>query len=533
MTAQIATTLPITSAPDARPLAGRTPLRHLVIVGGGSSGWMTAAAIANATRPTPDSGLAITVVESEEIGIVGVGEATIPPVRLFNQSLGIDEATFLRETQGSFKLGIEFVNWSRPGHRYFHPFGTHGADWDPIPLHQHWLRARAEGDDTPFDAYSFAWHVAQAGRMGMPSRDPRQVQSTFNYAYHFDAVLYGRYLRRYSEAKGVVRVEGKIVEARRDATSGDLTAVVLADGREIAADFFVDCSGFRGLLIEGALESGYEDWSHWLPADRAMAVPCSFDAGGPSGAGFTPYTRSTAREAGWQWRIPLQHRIGNGYVFSSQFLSEDEAASVLLANLDGSPLADPRPLRFVTGRRKVSWNRNCLAIGLAAGFMEPLESTSLHLIQTGITRFLALFPDRGDLRVARDEYNRLTRVEYERIRDFLILHYKATVRQDTPLWKYCANMAVPDALAWKVEAFRATGRIYADQGELFQNASWLAVLLGQDVLPAAYDPLLDLRGGLETSARRLAGLRELMAQTALTLPTHADYVGGLIARQAA
>lgn len=495
------------------------PLAHVLIVGGGSSGWMTAAAVANATR----GGCKVTVVESEEIGIVGVGEATIPPIRVFNQSLGIDEATFVRETNGSFKLGIEFVGWGRKDHRYFHPFGTYGADWDPIPVHQHWNRARLKGDDTPLDEYCMAWHLARAGRFGLPSRDPRQVQSTFNYAYHFDAVLYGRFLRRYAEARGVTRVEGRIVSVRRAEATGDIAAVTLSDGREIAADFFIDCSGFKGLLIEEALGTGYEDWTHWLPCDRAVAVPCAYREGEET-SGFTPYTRSTAREAGWQWRIPLQHRIGNGHVYSSQFVSDDAATETLLANLDSQPLANPRPLRFVTGRRRLSWNHNCVAIGLAAGFMEPLESTSLHLIQTAIGRFLALWPGKAIDPRLRDEYNRLTRLEYERIRDFIILHYKANSRTDSELWRYCAAMAVPDSLSWKLDMFRDNGRIVADVGELFQNASWLAVFVGQDVLPQRYDSLLDIRNDEALSAQRLAGLRRVMTEATPTLALHRAYV---------
>ena len=405
--------------------AGSEPLRHIAVIGGGSAGWMAAASLANALQGE----CRITLVESDAIGTVGVGEATIPPIKLFNNRLGIAENDFIRATQGSFKLGIQFIDWGRKGHAYFHPFGPFGADFDMVPLHHYWLREREAGDSTSLDEYSMAWAAASRNRFDRPARDPRMVQSTFDYAYHFDAGMYAAYLRRYAEQRGVVRVEGRIESVARDAESGRIARVSLEDGQTIEAEFWLDCTGFRGLLIEDTLATGYEDWTHWLPCDRAAAVQCTH------GGEFTPYTRSTARAAGWQWRIPLQHRIGNGYVHCSEFISEDEAAQVLLDNLDGEPITDPRILRFKTGRRKKFWNSNCVAIGLAAGFMEPLESTSLHLIQTGISRFLALFPDRGIDPLAVEEYNRLTTLEYETIRDFLILHYHATERDDTELWR--------------------------------------------------------------------------------------------------
>lgn len=488
-------------------------LRGIAIIGGGSAGWMAAAAIANAVR----GGCAITLVESEEIGTVGVGEATIPPIKVFNQTLGIDENEFVARTNGSFKLGIEFIDWSRRGHRYFHPFGQFGAEFDVVPLHHHWLRAREAGLATSLDDFSMAWAAARKLKFDRPIRDPRRIQSTFDYAYHFDAGLYAKFLRAYSEARGVNRLEGKVVDVRLQPDNGFVDRVVLDDGREVEADLFVDCSGFRGLLIEGALQTGYEEWTHWLPCDRAMAVPCA------NGGAFTPYTRSTAREAGWQWRIPLQHRIGNGYVYSSGFLSDDEAASTLLANLDGAPLADPKPLRFVTGRRKKSWNRNVVAIGLAAGFMEPLESTSIHLIQTGIQRLLALMPDRDFDPLGTEEYNRITKSEYERIRDFLILHYHATERNESELWRYCAAMDIPESLSWKLKHFQRHGRLVSEGMELFQNPSWLAVFIGQNVWPQGYDPMVDLRQGVE-SDRLLAGLRRVIEEAADHMPTHADFI---------
>ncbi|MFZ9085589.1 MAG: tryptophan halogenase family protein, partial [Steroidobacteraceae bacterium] len=348
-------------------------------------------------------------------------------------------------------------------------------------------------------------------------RDPRLAKPTFDYAYHFDAGRYARYLRGYAERRGVRRLEGRIVDVRLRPTDGYVEALRLADGTEVAAELFIDCSGFRGLVIEQALATGYEDWTHWLPCDRAVAVPCE------SGGDFTPYTRSTAREAGWQWRIPLQHRIGNGYVYCSRLLEDQQAAETLLANLDGRPLAEPRQLRFTTGRRKLFWNRNCVSIGLAAGFMEPLESTSLHLIQTGITRLLALFPDQEFDPLARAEYNRLTALEYEGIRDFLILHYHATTRDDSTLWRECAAMTIPDSLRYRMEHFRARGRLVSTSIELFQNPSWLAVLVGQEVWPERHDAMVEQRTRVDAAAR-LAGLRQAMAETAAAMPTHRDYI---------
>lgn len=488
-------------------------IRSIAVVGGGSAGWMAAAALGHMLCGDCE----IHLIESEDIGTVGVGEATIPPIKLFNQQLGIDENDFLKASQGSFKLGIEFVNWARSGHRYFHPFGQFGADFDRIPLHQYWLRAHAQGDETPLQEYSMAWVAASHNKFDRPARDPRLVQSTYDYAYHFDAGLYSRYLRGYSEQRGVQRHEGRIVDVFLDDESGHIDHVVLESGEKIAADFFIDCSGFRGLLIEGALETGYEDWTHWLPCDRALAVPCEH------GGGFTPYTRSTAHEAGWQWRIPLQHRIGNGYVYCSRFISDDEAAAKLMSHLDGPPLGEPRPLRFITGRRKLFWNRNCVALGLAAGFMEPLESTSIHLVQSSIQRLLALFPDRDFDPLVIQEFNDLTIREYERVRDFLILHYHATERDDTELWRYCAAMEIPASLHYKMAHFRRYGRLITDGWELFQNPSWLAVHIGQFNWPQRYDPLVDERTNVD-SERLLGGIRRVMNEVQQAMPTHRQYI---------
>jgi tryptophan halogenase len=485
----------------------------VVIVGGGSAGWMTAASLANAIQ----GGCEITVIESDEIGIVGVGEATIPPIKLFNHTLGVDENAFIRATQGSFKLGIEFVDWCRLGNRYFHPFGRFGVDFDVAPLHHYWLRAHADGDPTPLQDYSMAWAAARADKFDRPSRDARLIQSTFDYAYHFDASLYAKFLRVYAEQRGVNRIEGRIVETLLRGQDGFIQALKLADGRTFEGDFFVDCSGFRGILIEEALKTGYEDWTHWLPCDRAVAIPCLRT--GP----FTPYTRSTARTAGWQWRIPLQHRVGNGHVYSSQYIDDDEATAVLLANLESEPLASPRLLRFVTGRRKLHWNKNCVAIGLSSGFLEPLESTSIHLIQSGITRLLALFPDRDFDPASVAEYNRITQIEFERVRDFIILHYHACMRDDSPLWRYCGAMSIPDSLQYKLDQFRGAGNIVSDGLELFQNVSWLAVFLGQNVMPRRYAPLIDFRRSVDAESF-LTSLRRSIAQAVNGMPLHEAYI---------
>ena len=440
---------------------------------------MTAATCAHRLN---DGSCTITLIESPEIGTVGVGEATIPTIRLFNQSLGIDEADFLRATQGTFKLGhrIPGLGAHRPSlHASFrHSRPAHGVARSPA------LAAAARAGRQQRFRGLFAERRDRAARPGRPAGSRRRPGRLYGYAYHFDAGLYAAYLRRYSEARGVRRLEGKIVAHSLRAGDGFIESLQLEDGRRIEADLFIDCSGFRGVLIEQALKSGYEDWTHWLPCDRAVAVPCE------SAGALTPYTRSTARAAGWQWRIPLQHRIGNGYVFCSRHISDDEAAATLLANLDGKPLAEPRVLRFVTGRRRSIWNRNCVAIGLAAGFLEPLESTSIHLIQKSITHLFNLFPDRGFSPVLSEEFNRLALAEYDHIRDFVVLHYKANARDDAPLWRYCRDMPIPESLAWRLEHFRNSGRVLRYPADLFAAPNWLAVLLGQEVWPENGDPLV-------------------------------------------
>ena len=489
-------------------------VRDIAIVGGGTAGWMAAAILG---RRLGQGFGAIRVIESPDIGTVGVGEATIPPIRLFNNALGINEDEFLRKTQGTIKLGIEFKNWSKLGREYFHPFGAHGTSLEQVSLHQDWLRLRELGDTTSFEDYSFNTAAARCGRVPAGSPVDDSLSPVFGYAYHFDAGLYAEYLRGYAQARGVLRLERKIVNVELRAEDGFIRALHLEDGQHLEADLYIDCSGFRGLLIEQALKTGYEDWTHWLPCDRAVAVPCE------SAGALTPYTRSTAREAGWQWRIPLQHRIGNGYVYCSRFISDDEAAATLMSNLDGRAKAEPRFLRFTTGRRKKFWNKNCIALGLAGGFLEPLESTSIHLIQKGLTHLLNFFPDRQCSPLLADEFNRLAINEYERIRDFIILHYKATTRVDAPLWQYCGNMDIPEPLAYKIQQFKNSGRVIKYGGDLFAAPNWIAVFLGQEVWPERYDTLVDQRdaAGIRANLRQM---RAAIRRAAEAAPLHAEYI---------
>ncbi len=499
-------------------MTAQQPLQDIVIVGGGTAGWMSAAALATVLRGR----YRIRLVESDEIGIVGVGEATIPMIQLFNKVLGIDEDEFLRRTQGTFKLGIEFVDWGRLGEVYMHGFGRIGQDLWTVPFEQYWQQGVAAGriaDD--LQPYAINRAAAKAGRF--MRADPAMAGSPLaeiTHAFHFDAGLYARYLRSLAEAAGVQRIEGRIEQVLLQESGpheGHVRAVRLAGGQEVAGELFIDCSGFRGLLIEGALKTGYEDWTHWLPCDRAMAVPCS------NAPELLPYTRATARGAGWQWRIPLQHRIGNGLVYCSRHLSDDEAAATLLANLDGEPLAEPRPLRFTTGMRKRGWNRNVVAVGLASGFMEPLESTSIHLIQTAIARLITFFPDRGFAPADVDEYNRQMRNEYQRIRDFLILHYHLTQRDDTPFWRECRTMDVPEGVRRKMALYRSRGRIVREDNELFAEVAWLQVMQGQGLRPEGHHPLVGLIPQPEIDAY-LDNVRSVIAKCVDVMPTHAEFI---------
>jgi tryptophan halogenase len=491
-------------------------IRKVVIVGGGTAGWMAAAAIARVMGEI--QGFRIELVESDEIGIVGVGEATIPQITFFNALLGIDEHDFVRATHATYKYGIEFRDWTRIGHRYVHPFGFYGLDMKGIEFHHHWLKGKALGSPWPLDDYALSIVAGLAGKFDHPRPDlPNSPLSKLGYAFQFDASLYGRYLRRLAEAAGVVRTEGRIVEVAQNGETGFVEAVVLQSGARVEGDLFIDCSGFRGLLIEQTLGAGFEDWSKWLPCDRALAVPCEL------GGEHQPLTRSTARPAGWQWRIPLQHRIGNGYVYSSEHISDDEAAATLLANLDGIPLADPRPLRFRAGHRRKAWVKNVVALGLAGGFLEPLESTSIHLVQTGIARLMTLFPTRAFDPAEIDRYNALTEREYVDIRDFLVLHYKATERADSDFWNYCRTLEPPEGLAYKIDMFRRNGRIFREHEELFTETSWLAVMVGQGIEAGGYHPAADLLPDDET-LRRLDHIREVVGHTAGQMPTQDEFL---------
>jgi tryptophan 7-halogenase len=488
-------------------------IRRIVIVGGGTAGWMAAAALS--TRLDREVG--ITLIESDEIGTVGVGEATIPHLAVFNEMVGINEDEFLAACQGTFKLGIEFVDWGETGERYFHPFGPHGHDLRGVHFHQLYLRESKRRPLPDISNWSMSAVAASLGRFARPPPDARLPLSQLAYAFHFDASLYARFLRSRAEDQGVTRIEGKIVDVALDGSSGNVQSVTLADGRAIEGELFIDCSGFRGVLIEQKLGTGYEDWSRWLPCDRAAAVPTPL-AGPPE-----PYVRCTARSAGWQWRIPLQHRMGNGLVYSSAYQSREEAEATLLSNLQGEKLAEPRHLSFTAGRRRLAWNANVVSLGLASGFIEPLESTSIHLIQVGISKLLALFPDKRFMESERDEYNRQTQDSVEDIRDFIILHYKATRRDDSDFWNYCRTMDVPDKLAAKLELWRSKGRIFREGAELFGTASWVAVLLGQGIVPQELEPIAQAVDPAVVH-EALDKMRLSYRNMAEHMPSHADFI---------
>ena len=491
-------------------------IKSITVVGGGSAGWMAAAALATylGRRAT------IRLVESEEIGIVGVGEASVPHIRLFNgQWLGIDEAEFVKGTHGTIKLGIQFNDWGRIGDSYIHGFGTIGRAVGPLPFHQFWLKLRQAGRAAPIGEYSPQTVMAPQGRFAPRDRNapPNSPLADIAYAYHFDATRYARFLRELAEQRGVQRIEGKIVGVNQRAADGFIESVTLASGQVVEGELFIDCSGFRGLLIEETLKTGYVDWTHWLPCDRAMAVPSErIDP-------VTPYTRSTARAAGWQWRIPLQHRTGNGYVYSSRHISDDEACATLLANLDGKALAEPRPLRFTTGMRRKFWNKNVVALGLASGFLEPLESTSIYLAQSGITRLLSLFPRRDFSPLLVERYNRESAFEYERVRDFLILHYKVTERSDTPFWDYCRTMDIPDTLREAIDLFRLDGRYFRNGEDFFALPSWVQVMLGQGIVPRSYHPIVDEMPE-DKLVEHVEGVRTMLAHAVGTMPTHQEWI---------
>lgn len=489
-------------------------IKNIVIVGGGTAGWMTAAAFSKVLK---NNYCNIRLIESNDIGTVSVGEATIPQISLFNKLLGIDENDFIRKTQSTFKLGIEFANWKEKGHSYMHPFGSYGTDMDAIQFHHYWLKMFNQGKAPDIEAYSLANIAAKQGRFTRPQNAGNSPLSQISYAFHFDATLYAKYLREFSTNLGVVRTEGKVVDVSLRNSDGFIDSVVLESGERVEGDLFIDCSGFRGLLIEGALKTGFTDWSEWLPCDRAVAMPCM------AKDEVKPYTVSTAQDAGWTWRIPLQHRIGNGYVYPSKYVSDDEAVAILRSQMESEPLSEPNFLRWKTGVRNKGWNKNCVAIGLSAGFLEPLESTGLHLIQSAIAKLLGMFPSKGFEQADIDTYNDQLSVEMDRIRDFIILHYKVTNREDTEFWRFCKNMDIPDYLQKKLDLYQSNGRIYRQDVELFNETSWLAVMHGQGLKTKGYHPLVDTLSESEI-LRRLQHVQGVIDKSASSMPMQSDYI---------
>ncbi|MFG6486147.1 tryptophan halogenase family protein [Roseateles sp. BYS78W] len=493
-------------------------IRRIVIVGGGTAGWMTAAPLGQ-LMGSGDHGARceIVLIESPEIGTVGVGEATLPTIRFYNRTLQLDNAEFIRKTQASFKLGIEFKDWGHLGNRFFHGFGEFGPAIANRSSVMHWLRLHGHGGMDNPEAWSTATVMAMRNRFVPPEGDVASAANAYSYAFHFDAGLYAAFLREYAMARGVKREEGTIVDVSVRPGDGFVTAVTLADGRRIEGDLFIDCSGFRALLIEGVCKVGYRDWTHWLPCDSAQAVPC--DRVSP----LTPYTTSTARSAGWQWRIPLQHRTGNGHVYCSGYISDDEAGRVLMGNLDGAAQGEPRQLRFKTGVRKKSWDRNVVAIGLSSGFLEPLESTSIQLIMDGVGRLIELFPDRRCDRFLADEYNRRMTQQYESIRDFIVLHYKLTQRDDSEFWRYCAAMSIPDTLNHQIELFRRSGRVAILDPDSFAEPSWVSLFLGLGCWPERHDPLL-AQVDAQALREHFQRLRAAISQTVDGMPDHGAFI---------
>jgi tryptophan 7-halogenase len=496
-----------TSKPNA---AG---IQKLVIVGGGTAGWMAAAALAKILK----SRIAIELVESDEIGTVGVGEATIPMINVFNHAVGIDENEFIRATNGTFKLGIEFVNWGKLGDRYIHGFGRFGQDLGSVDFHQYWLKQYLQGKAPDLEAFSINRMACRANKFMRPDASlANSPLSEIAYAFHFDAGLYAKFLRGISERAGVKRTEGKIGQVKQH-QDGRIASVVLESGVEISGDLFLDCSGFQGLLIEKTLQTGYADWTHWLPCDRAVAVPCE------NAPQLTPYTRATAHKSGWQWRIPLQHRMGNGHVYCSSHISDDEAASVLLGNLDGKALADPRFLRFKTGMRKKIWNKNVVSVGLSSGFLEPLESTSIHLIQTTIAKLVSFFPDRDFAQDDIDEFNTQMAFEFESVRDFIILHYHVNQRDDSAFWIDCRNMAVPENLKQRIALWQSRGRLKRFNLELFAEVGWLQVLHGQNLRPQGAHALVDVLPEQDVDAF-LGNIQNVIRRCVDLMPEHSAFI---------
>jgi tryptophan halogenase len=497
---------------DTQQSSADKRIHDIAIVGGGTAGWLAAAMLA---RALPGTRTVITVIESPDVGTVGVGEATIPPIIDVLRFLSIDEADFVRHTQATYKLGIKFSDWRQLGHSYWHPFGTFGASINRRPFYHCWHRAQAAGLAPRFNDFSPCAALGEAGRFRFPDGNPDAPASGLRYALHFDAVLVAKYLRSYSERLGVARIERTVVGAARR-PDGFLDQLQFSDGSTLRADLYIDCSGFRGVLIEQILGTGYLDWSAMLPCDRAVAFPTALTSARP------PYTQSRARRAGWHWRIPLQHRAGNGYVYASSHCSDEQAYADLASTLGEKPLADPRFLRFVTGRRKLFWNRNCVALGLASGFLEPLESTSIHLVTSGMYHLLEHYPDKDFDQTNIDSYNDEMIYQNERVRDFVVLHYCLTQRDDTPFWRYCRSMAIPDSLRQRIDLYRRTGRIRRRAGELFTDLSWFYIFEGLGVRPDSYDPLLDVVT-VSQLQECLAAMADSTAGVAKTAPAHDSY----------
>ena len=491
-------------------------IQNLVILGGGTAGWITASLMAKVLGKNVN----ITLVESDKIGTVGVGEATIPPIVNFNHALGLDEQEFLQATKGTIKLGIQFENWSKQGDSYMHAFGGIGKNFPFCDFYHFWVKSRRSGDTSSLWDYSLNYQAAIRNKFAPLAQIKGTKLPGISYAYHFDAGLYAQFLRQYSEKKGVVRIEGTVQEVKVNPDSGFVDSLLLESGKEVHGDLFVDCTGMAALLIQKALGAGYEDWSHWLPCDRALAVPSV--AVKP----IVPYTRSIAHESGWQWRIPLQHRTGNGMVYSSRHWEDEQARDALLNNLDGEALADPKLIAFRTGRRREAWRKNVVAIGLSSGFLEPLESTSIHLIQSAATRLIKSFPHRGIQSAEVAEFNRQTQVEFERIRDFIILHYKANQRRDSNFWRECETMRVPESLQEKMELFRTTGKVFRDYEDLFTEVAWQQVMIGQGIIPEDYHPIAD---GLSDAqmADLMESLKTLIDGTVNSLPDHERFLPGV------
>ena len=488
--------------------------RKVVVLGGGTAGWMTAAGLA---KLLPDM-CTVDLIESEDIGIVGVGEATLPHIRAYVERLGIDEAEFMAATHATYKLGIDFRDFGRIGETYIHPFGSFGEPVAGVGFHHFWLEMQAQGRAGDLGNYSLAVAAARANRFQPPAQD-HSLASSYGYAYQFDATLFGPFMREFGIGHGVTRHEGIVTSVERDGENGDVTALIMQDGRRIEGDLFVDCSGFRSILLGGELGEDWEDWTHWLPCDRAAAMPCTHEQ-----EDIRPYTIATAMPAGWRWQIPLQHRMGNGYVFSSAHITEEQACDAIRQAAEGQPLADPRILRFKPGRRARSWSGNVIGVGLASGFLEPLESTSIYLTQMAITYLIELFPEAGLIDPRdRDEFNRLVDMEYERVRDFLILHYHATTRDDSEFWNHVRTMTVPDSLADKLKLWREAGRIEKYSDGLFYDASWIAVYVGQGMMPERHDPRTKMADP-DRVARALAGLKEAIDQSVDAMPGHLAYL---------